>query len=107
LIGTDFSDYFTEPEKAKAGYQQVFTNGSVHDYPLEIRNRNGNIIPVLYNATIYKDYKGNVAGVFAAARDIAERKKAEEEIHKLNADLEDRVIKRTAQLEVSNKELAF
>ena len=80
LIGTDFSDYFTEPEKAKAGYKQVFSNGKVYDYPLEMRNRNGHITPVVYNATIYEDNKGNIVGVFAAARDITERKKVEEEI---------------------------
>ena len=36
LIGSDFSNYFTEPEKARAGYQQVFTEGLVKDYPLAI-----------------------------------------------------------------------
>ena len=80
LIGTDFADYFTEPEKAKSGYQQVFANGSVHDYPLEIMNRNGNITPVLFNATIYKDENGISTGVFAAARDITERIQAEKAI---------------------------
>src|SRR5665811_920649 len=39
LIGTDFSDYFTEPEKARTGYQQVFTDGEVRDYPLEIQHK--------------------------------------------------------------------
>ena len=38
LVGTDFSDYFTEPEKARAGYQQVFAQGFVTDYPLTIRH---------------------------------------------------------------------
>ena len=37
LIGTDFSDYFTEPETARGGYQLVFKEGMVRDYPLEIR----------------------------------------------------------------------
>ncbi len=105
LIGTDFSDYFTDPDKAKAGYRQVFRDGSVTDYALEIRNTDGHITPVLYNAAVYRDAAENVIGVFAAARDITERKKAEEEIRKLNRDLEARVIERTAQLENSNKEL--
>ena len=78
LIGTDFSDYFTEPEQAKEGYQRVFTDGTVRDYPLSIRHRDGHITPVLYNATVYRDEIGNVGGVFAAARDITERKRAEE-----------------------------
>ncbi len=78
LIGTDISDYFTEPEKARTGYQQVFIHGEVRDYPLEIRHKDGNITPVLYNASVYKDEAGKVTGIFAAARDITERKKAEE-----------------------------
>lgn len=104
LIGKDFSDYFTEPEKARTGYQRVFREGFVRDYPLEIQS-NGDATPVLYNATVYRDEAGNVAGVFAAARDITERKRAEDEIRRLNSELEQRVIERTAQLEAANKEL--
>lgn len=74
LIGTDFSDYFTEPDKARIGYQRVFSEGLVRDYPLAIRHTNGQIMDVLYNAAVYKDGKGNVLGVFAAARDVTERK---------------------------------
>ncbi|MBI2061366.1 MAG: PAS domain S-box protein, partial [Nitrospirae bacterium] len=70
LIGTDFSDYFTEPEKAREGYQQVFAKGFVTDYPLTIRHRDGRLTDVLYNASVYKDARGNVLGVFAAARDV-------------------------------------
>ena len=83
LIGTDFLDYFTEPKKAQEGYLKVFDKGSVQDYPLEIKNRKGDIIPVLYNASIYKDESGKVIGVFAAARNITEIKKAAEENQKL------------------------
>src|SRR5207244_3371679 len=67
LIGTDFSDYFTAPEQAREGYQQVFAEGSVTDYPLTIRHRDGALTNVLYNASVYKDARGNVLGVFAAA----------------------------------------
>ncbi|MGZ4857512.1 MAG: PAS domain-containing sensor histidine kinase, partial [Methanobacteriaceae archaeon] len=77
LIGTDFSDYFTEPQKAKFGYQRVFREGEVRNYPLEIKNKNGNVTSVNYNASVYKDVNGEVIGIFAAARDITERKKAE------------------------------
>ena len=74
LIGTDFSDYFTEPQKAQEGYTQVFEKGFVADYPLTIKHKNGKLTDVLYNASVYKDDKGNVLGVFAAARDVTEQK---------------------------------
>jgi diguanylate cyclase (GGDEF)-like protein/PAS domain S-box-containing protein len=77
LIGSDFADYFTDPDRARAGYRQAFTEGSVTDYPLAIRNVNGDIIDVSYNATVYRDDDGTVAGVFAAARDVTERNRTE------------------------------
>jgi PAS domain S-box-containing protein len=76
LIGTDFSDYFTEPQKAREGYKQVFDKGFVSDYPLTIHHKNGKLTDVLYNASVYKDDKGNVLGVFAAARDVTAQKQA-------------------------------
>ena len=76
LIGTDFSDYFTEPQKAREGYKKGFEKGSVSDYPLTIRHKNGKLTDVLYNASVYKDDKGKVLGVFAAARDVTFVKQA-------------------------------
>ena len=89
LVGSDFSDYFTEPEKAQAGYRQVFTEGFVKDYPLAIRHKTGRITYVLYNASIYRSPEGEVQGVFAAARDITERKKAEEQAQEAAKKLKD------------------
>jgi PAS domain S-box-containing protein len=83
LIGTYFLDYFTEPKKAREGYLKVFKEGFVQDYPLKIKNKNGHTTPVLYNSSVYKDESGEVIGVFAAARDITEIKKAAEENKKL------------------------
>ena len=105
LIGTDFSDYFTDPGKARAGYEQVFREGLIKDYELEIRRRDGHVTPVLYNASVYRHEAGDVIGVFAAARDISERKRAEEEIRKLNEELDARVRRHTAELEATNKDL--
>ena len=95
LIGTDFSDYFTEPETAREGYRRVFAEGSVTDYPLTIRHRDGGLTDVLYSASVYRDAAGNVLGVFAAARDVTAQRRAEAEIAAQRAkDLE-----RLAELE--------
>ena len=105
LVGTDFAEYFTEPVRARAGYEQAFREGHVRDYPLEMRHRSGRLTDVLYNASTYSDPEGKVAGVFAAARDIGELKKAEAEIRALNATLEGRVEERTRELAAANTEL--
>jgi PAS domain S-box-containing protein len=80
LIGSDFSSYFTEPDKARSGYEQVLSGnyGYVKDYPLSLKHTSGLVMDVLYNAVVYKDQSGQVRGVFAAARNITERKRAEE-----------------------------
>ena len=71
----------------------------MRDYPLEIQHKDGHLTPVLYNASVYRDENGEVIGVFAAARDITERKKAEEDLKKANETLEEKVKERTAELE--------
>jgi PAS domain S-box-containing protein len=95
LIATDFWNYFTEPEKAREGYQQAFAKGFVTDYPLTIRHTDGQLSHVLYNASVYKDALGKVLGVFAAARDVTPLKKAELEL----ADQRGRELERLAELE--------
>jgi PAS domain S-box-containing protein len=95
LIGTDFSDYFADPAKARAGYQQVFSTGFVTDYPLTMRHKDGMQTDVLYTASLYRDVRGNVLGVFAAARDVTAQRKAEAEV----AAQRTRELERLAELE--------
>ena len=82
LIGRDFADQFTEPERARVAYRQVFGAGSVRDYPLELRHRDGHVTPVLLNAAVYRDEAGQVVGVIAAARDITELKRVEDALRR-------------------------
>jgi PAS domain S-box-containing protein len=78
LIGSDFSDCFTEPEKAREGYRKVISQGFLRDYPLTIRHTSGRLTDVLYNAAVYRSESGKMQGVFAAARDITGRRRAEQ-----------------------------
>jgi PAS domain S-box-containing protein len=85
LIGSDFSAYFTDPEKAREGYEKVFSKGFVKDFPLAIRSKSGRVTDIRYNATVYRDNVGEVRGVFAAARDITERVKYANGLQALHA----------------------
>jgi PAS domain S-box-containing protein len=73
LIGTAFSDYFTDSRRANRIYQLAFERGLAVDYPLSIRHRDGAVAEVRYNASVYRDADGNVLGVFAAARDVTKQ----------------------------------
>lgn len=88
LVGSDFSDFFTDPDQARVGYQQVFTHGRVVDFPLTLQHASGRTIDVLYNASTYRDEDGRVAGVFAAARDITQMKRAQEEMAATNREVQ-------------------
>lgn len=104
LIGTNFSNYFTSPEKARAVYQRVFSKGSVRDYRLDIKNMDGST-PVLYNANIQKNESGDPIGVLASARDITELRKAQIELKDYKYNLEEQIEERTLELEKTNEEL--
>ncbi|MFZ2163281.1 MAG: PAS domain S-box protein [Sideroxyarcus sp.] len=77
LVGTDFSDCFAEPDKARKGYQEAFLKGFISDYPLALLHRDGHFAQMLYNASVYQDEKGEVLGVLASAHDITEHRRAE------------------------------
>ena len=109
LIGSNFFDYFTDPEKAKIVYQLVFTNGTVKDLPLTFRHASGKLTDVLFNGSVYKDLEGNVLGAVVVARDITEQPWAVE-LRIANKELafqNDEKEKRAAELIIANKELAF
>jgi len=85
LIGSDFAECFSEPEKAQAAYQRVLEEGLLSDYPLVLRHISGALTEVEYNATVYRDDSGELQAVFAAARDPAEAQEARLQVAKLAA----------------------
>jgi len=82
LIGTDFCDYFTDPGAARQSYLDAFSLGFVTDYSLTVRHASGQLTDLLLNASLYKDTRGEVLGVFAAARDVTARRTAEAQVRK-------------------------
>jgi PAS domain S-box-containing protein len=109
LIGSDFFDYFTDHQKAREVYQEVFSKGSVIDAPLTIRHKEGKLTDVLFNGSVYKDETGIIKGVVIVARDIAEQKWALD-LRIANTELafqNDEKEKRAAELVLANKELEY
>ncbi|SDH11077.1 PAS domain S-box-containing protein [Flavobacterium omnivorum] len=80
LTDSDFFHYFTEQQKAREVYQEVFEKGSVADSPLTLRHKNGKLTDVLFNGSVYKNEAGNIQGVVVVARDITDQKRIATEL---------------------------
>jgi PAS domain S-box-containing protein len=89
LLGTPFADHFTDPEMAYKGAMLTFETGEVRDYELVLKAKDGTETIVSYNASVYRDPTGQVVGAFAAARDITERKRVEQELRETVGRLEE------------------
>ena len=87
LIGAPFKNYFTEPERAEAGIRRVLNENKVTNYELTARAMDGKETVVSYNATTFYDRERNLQGVFAAARDITERKQLDRVLQENNVEL--------------------
>jgi PAS domain S-box-containing protein len=88
LIGAPFKNFFTDPDRAEAGIRRVLSGSKVTDYELTARARDGKQTVVSYNATTFHDRDRKLQGVFAAARDVTERKRFEQTLQENNAELE-------------------
>src|ERR1700681_3325188 len=88
LIGAPFKNYFTDPGRAEAGIKRVLSGNKVTDYELTARARDGKETVVSYNATTFRDRDRKLQGVFAAARDVTERKRFEHTLQENNIELE-------------------
>ena len=92
LIGSDFSHYFTDPDKALAGYAQAFARGSLIDYPLTLVHRDGRLIDLLCNASVYRTFNGAPLGVLAVARDASKLREQQQLSEQLQEALESRIV---------------
>ena len=88
LIGAPFKDNFTDPERASASITQVLSEGKVTDYELTARAKDGRETVVSYNATNFYNRDGILQGVFAAARDVTERKRWDHVLQENTVELE-------------------
>jgi PAS domain S-box-containing protein len=88
LIGAPFKNYFTDPDRAEAAIKLVLGQKNVTDYELTASARDGKHTVVSYNATTFYDRDRRLQGVFAAARDVTDRKRFELELQETNVELE-------------------
>ena len=88
LIGSDYAQYVTKPDKALEFFQQVFDQGSVTDFPMTVRRRDGTLTDVVCNASVYRDISGKVLGVLAAGHDVTRAKKAFDAAQRIAAIVE-------------------
>ena len=88
LIGAPFKSHFTDPERAEAAINLVLSEKKVTDYELTACARDGKQTVVSYNATTFYDRGHTLQGVFAAARDVTERKRVEVELRLAKAAAE-------------------
>jgi PAS domain S-box-containing protein len=88
LIGAPFKNYFTDPARAEAGIKQVLRERRVSNYELTARTRDGRKTVVSFNATTFYDRDRTLQGVFAAARDVTERKRLDQVLQEKNVELE-------------------
>jgi PAS domain S-box-containing protein len=88
MIGAPFKNYFTDQKRAEAGIKRVLHEGKVTNYELTALARDGKQTVVSYNATTFYDRDRNLKGVFAAARDVTERKHFEQALQENNVELE-------------------
>ena len=88
LIGSAFKEYFTDPRRAEEGIRQVLGEGKVTNYELTARSKDGKETVVSYNATTFNDRDGQLQGVFAAARDVTDRRLFEQALQEKNREFE-------------------
>ncbi len=106
LNGQSFVN-IVHPDEVASGQEtmkRIMEKGSYHGERRYIR-KDGAIVYALYAATLVRDADGRPSVLFGQVQDITERKQAEEEIRTLNAELEQRVLQRTAELKAANREL--
>lgn len=80
LLSTLFKNYFTDSKYADQGIKKIFSKGLVSDYRLTLINKNGEKTTISLNASIFKNVKDEIQGVFASARDITEQATLQEKL---------------------------
>ena len=86
-------------------HRRLFAGEKVASFETQRLTKDGRLLDVWLTVTKLVDAAGKVIGIASTERDITKLKQVQEDLRKLNAELEQRVRDRTAELETANKEL--
>ena len=107
LKGTDsFAEIHPDDrERIREAFQRTVREGVGQRMNFRFVLADGGVRDIESQGGVIRDAEGRVERVVVVSRDISERKRLEDEIRQLNAELEERVRRRTAELAEANKEL--
>ena len=107
MVGRLMIEFLAPGDRERAAANVELMSQGVYTGPGEyvaIR-ADGSAFPMEANGEFVRDADGRPTGMVFVVRDVTQRKRSEDEIRRLNVELAERVVTRTAQLETTNKEL--
>ena len=108
LLRKPFANFFTDPERAKAGIEQVIQEGEVSGYELTLVTKDGREVPLSYNATVLRDARGRITGILGSARDMTQINKLINDLQSTSEELAanyEELQAASEELEATNEEM--
>jgi len=105
ITGMPVTFFYKYPEDRNQFIQLLSHQGFVTDYELELLHKDGHTIHISANAHMVFNHDHECIGVEGLLRDISKRVKLEQQLNRLNNELESRVLQRTTELKQKNLRL--
>ncbi|MFC1833658.1 PAS domain S-box protein, partial [Thermodesulfobacteriota bacterium] len=106
MLGMKISSIYADPSDRKAFVKEMHRTGSVKDYGIKFRKKDGTEVDARLTAIIRRSHDGTPVGFQGVIRDVTEYKRAQDELQRAHDLLEERVALRTADLPQANEKLS-